>query len=657
MRAAAQLGTSFDGNDRKVVILLATCLLALVVAALFPSGGHFMVDEGAYHMMVRDFAGFRDFALWNGYEEFPSGELSFPVLRDHEGSLVSQYPEVYTLLALPFYRLMGYDGLFVLNALAFGGVAWLTFWLARRLFGSRGLALNACLVFVLATYAWEYSQATMPHAVSGLVVIGAVALALLALERPGEPRSLWLAAACGLVVGVGVGVRLDVAFVLPAVTVPFLFLRPWRPWHVLACALGTLPVLVLLGLVNQAKLGVISPFSYGTGQVGEVEGATPYLAVVVAGALALAAVRVATLPWGERQIREHRGLALLGLGLVVAAVLIVPQGRELAVRLADGLYQLLVDLRVRDLAILEGGLSRGPGGSMVYIGAVKKSLLQSCPYLVVLIVPLVHLLRRDANRLALALLFLVPASYIGALAYFAHHGGPGLNLRYLVPALPFLSILAAYAWRELVPDLPPAWRLRLILMGAILVAAFFFAIFPRAFPLGWQELLFLSLPLGLAGGLLVLVLLHMLGGPERRPALRGPLVAFFALSLTWSGVMAYGHDLPRSYALRKNRTDLTASVAPLIEPDSLLIAYSVGSFFGLLEEPRIRLATPPFDDFRDFEALVRFHLDAGRPVYLWVDRAWQEQVEARGLAGRLETRPLWKHQFGRLERLVALDGG
>ena len=237
MRAAARLGASFDGNDRKVAIMLSACLLALVVAVLLPSGGHFNVDEAAYHMMVRDFAGFRDFALWNGYEEFPAGELSFPVLRDREGHLVSQYPEAYTLLALPFYRLMGYDGLFALNALAYGGVVWLTFWLARRLFQSRGLALNACLVFVLASYAWEYSQATMPHALSGLFVIGAVALAVLALERPNERRSLWLIAACGLVVGIGVGVRLDVVFVLPAATVPFLFLRPWRPWHVLACAL------------------------------------------------------------------------------------------------------------------------------------------------------------------------------------------------------------------------------------------------------------------------------------------------------------------------------------------------------------------------------------------------------------------------------------
>ena len=149
-------------------------------------------------MMVRDFAGFRDFALWNGYEEYPSAELTFPVLRTHDGRLVSQYPEVFTLLAQPFYRLMGYDGLFVMNALAFAAVVWLTFRLAARLFESRKLALNACLILVFASYAWEYSQATMPHALSALFVIGAVALTVAALAHPSAARSYWLAAASGL---------------------------------------------------------------------------------------------------------------------------------------------------------------------------------------------------------------------------------------------------------------------------------------------------------------------------------------------------------------------------------------------------------------------------------------------------------------------------
>ena len=185
-----------------------------------------------------------DHALWNGYEEFPSRELWFPVLQIHAGRLISQYPEGFTLLALPFYRLLGYDGLFVLNALAFAGAVLLTYRLAHRYFGNRGLALDACLVLVFATYAWEYTQASMPHALSMLIVAGAVFLVVKALDAGTRGRALLAGLAGGGLIGFGATVRLDVMFALPLVIVPFLFVRPARPWLALSAGLATLPALI-----------------------------------------------------------------------------------------------------------------------------------------------------------------------------------------------------------------------------------------------------------------------------------------------------------------------------------------------------------------------------------------------------------------------------
>ena len=41
--AMPNFGASFDSNERKIAILLTACLLAVLVAAVFPSGGHLNV--------------------------------------------------------------------------------------------------------------------------------------------------------------------------------------------------------------------------------------------------------------------------------------------------------------------------------------------------------------------------------------------------------------------------------------------------------------------------------------------------------------------------------------------------------------------------------------------------------------------------------------
>ena len=78
----------------------------------------------------------------------------------------------------------------------------------------------------------------------------------------------------------------------------------------------------------------------------------------------------------------------------------------------------------------------------------QEALLQSCPWLPIVLVPLFLGRRDDANRRALLLLFLVPAVVIPIYAFFAWHGELALNLRYFLPTLPFLSLLAADAIRR-----------------------------------------------------------------------------------------------------------------------------------------------------------------------------------------------------------------
>ena len=58
----------------------SACLVAVVIAAGFSLGGHLNLDEGIYQLMARDFTATGCPGLWNGYEEFPSRELTFPAI-------------------------------------------------------------------------------------------------------------------------------------------------------------------------------------------------------------------------------------------------------------------------------------------------------------------------------------------------------------------------------------------------------------------------------------------------------------------------------------------------------------------------------------------------------------------------------------------------
>ena len=156
------------------VLLLAALLVAhvvLSVASLSP--GYLSVDEGTYHVMVKSLADHGSLAFDNGYEEFPSLELITGSVRVHEGRLVPVTPILFAILSLPFYRVAGYAGLFVLNNLAFLGSLALTAALAHRLFRDRALAMLSIAVLGLCTYAWEYSQAAWPHASSSFTVLAA----------------------------------------------------------------------------------------------------------------------------------------------------------------------------------------------------------------------------------------------------------------------------------------------------------------------------------------------------------------------------------------------------------------------------------------------------------------------------------------------------
>ncbi|MEO1088885.1 MAG: hypothetical protein AAFY88_32050, partial [Acidobacteriota bacterium] len=282
-------------------------------------------------------------------------------------------------------------------------------------------------------------------------------------------------------------------------------------------------------------------------------------------------------------------------------------------KIAHGLFQIVVDMRTRP-DISEPALARSAGGAMVYMGGVKKSLLQSLPYLALLYVPLVAAWRGHRHGSRLIFLLFLPAPIIGVFGSLAWHGSVALNMRYLNPILPWTSILAAWTWSRL-KQRPGAGRASLFALATFIALYLGFS-GPK--DLVSQELLFLTLPLVLAVGLIALELAARIARAKSAERLLpwGVLVA-----LAFAGALTFSRDYPTSADHRRHFMDVTRVIQPHLESPAILFSDGADIMWGLLDEvDDLYLARPANDAYATFPALVEVHRGDGRRVYLMLPK-------------------------------------
>lgn len=613
----------------RTVVLLGLLAAHIAASVLLVSPGHYSIDEGIYHQMARDFARSGTLESWNGYEEFPSQELTSVFHIEREGRLYPQYPYLAPVVAWPFYEALGYRGLFALNAVAYLGIAILCFAMARRIFGETALALDSVIILTVATFAWQYSQGAWPHALAVLSVTGALYLTVLGLTAPDERRMAGFALAAGSVIGLTAGIRLDVVFASPAIILPYFLLAPTRLRPAVAALAGMLPGFAILAATNYAKFDTFSPFSYGrTGGTSEPSG---YIPVALLGLLGVAVLWLATRPrvvdFARRRPWQAAGLFIALSGLA----LLIPPVAGTVTKIAVGASQLLVDLRFRNPEWLEPGMRRTASGAMVYFSGLKKALLQSLPWLPLLALPLAALFRpREPVRL-FAVLFLVSAGYLAVYSYYAWHGGLALNTRYFLPFLPAFAILGAWGLKELAADAPPPFRRAAIYAFLVALNAVIFLIRDDFQTPEANEGTLLTMPLVLAALLSIGLLLRGINAGRARRVLSGATLLAAATAMGWASAGALSYDYLLDTMRRRGMAVTGQSAAPLIERDSILFAQYELKYFGLYDRDRVRIAGTLRDNFESFRPLLDYHLDAGRPVYIALEEDGLEIARDRGL--------------------------
>lgn len=612
-----------------VPVSVSAMLLAGMLVLGTLHAGPLSIDEVTYLLMVRSFSSGKGVTIANGLEELGSPIFAAGWLHEVGGRLVSQYPDYWTVAAAPVFRVAGFEGLFWINVASFFACSALIWGLGIELFRDRPTAGLAVALFVGATYAWEYAVAAWPHMIATATILaGALALAKCLAEEEARRRWGW-SLVSGLVLGVGVGFRLDVAFALGGLAlVPILGAPPrWRESAL--CLLGAVPPLAGLAALNRIKFGVYSPFSYGS-SAGSTSGVGPYLPMVGVALLALGFVA-----WGRaRRFATRKTPAAHGiLAMALAAAVVVfawPSSRALIARAAEGVFQLVVDLRVRDLGIQEGALERGPTGSLVYAGVVKKSLLQSLPYLPLIALPLVGLLRARGDAWRGLLLAAVPASLVTVFGAFAWHGGLCFNLRYFLPVLPFAALLSAAALRELGPPRGRGWLVVVGLPALVALAVFGrWALGPMT--VAEQETFYLNAPLGLSG-LLILFLIAARFTPSSARWRTGAL-AMALVCVTWAGLVAFGLDLRATLRLRGVHARAAAAARPVLPERGVLLSTPLKLFAAAADRSELWLADPADDQYESLVTLVEKATAAGLPVYYGLPRGLLRMFEDPKLQG------------------------
>ena len=440
--------------------------LALIAFAFMAPPFPFIYDGAMYYDMARAMAarGALHIADNGGVEG--AAALTKHLASAHDGLVYPQYPSGYAFIAAPFYMLFGMRGLMLMNALSAAGALLLTFMIGRRLFDARA-ATWAVAFLALATFLPSYMFGVWPHALALAFWLGAILLAIEGNRRQGSRASLAMFAAAGLVIGAGVNIRIDLILAAPALFFWLrLFARPQDRLAPLALLLGMAPGLLCASYLNDLKFGVFTPFTYGAKTGADSIGR--YIPIMAGGAAALAAVwvlNIAAMAERAQKLLKERSMGttpavLYGaFFMIAAAAMLLPPARDFVFNL----YVLTINLQAHN-AYHQTGVEPDAYGHVLFWGYPKKALLQSLPYLPLIVIP-VFLFFRNRNVPAFSLCFLAIGAPVAFYTLNQWHGGGSYSMRYFIPALPFIALLSAWAFVKLLDAAGEVQRQRALLLA------------------------------------------------------------------------------------------------------------------------------------------------------------------------------------------------
>jgi hypothetical protein len=349
----------------------------------------------------------------------------------------------------------------------------------------------------------------------------------------------------------------------------------------------------------------------GDGSVVELGGYIQFLPYAVVAALMALSLRWRLI---QQSATGKGGLIALAVAMLLIAVL--PVTRELSIKVLNGFYALIIDLRHLSRIDTHPRIQNIGGQFYVYYGILKKSLLESLPYLGLAVFAVVGLFR-SKRRAAYALCLILPLIWFMPFILKEWIGGRANNLRYFSPMLPLLSILGAIGWRAVVREKrkPDHWS-RPTFAAAIVVAfALLYLLAARIEMLGFADAFFVTGGAQWFGLVLFLFALAWLLYPALRARIQLPFATLAQAAFVLAFVAAYVSDATATWGARAANEGHVKLLAYL-EPNAHVFADGQFALYFLLTRPDSTLAFYKPDDFQSDLKFIDVALDEGRPVYV-----------------------------------------
>ncbi|MEM7528763.1 MAG: hypothetical protein AAF416_13975 [Pseudomonadota bacterium] len=569
------------GVERWALWVLVAVSVVWVGGALFIApAAPFIIDGYIFLSMSEAFAERGSLFLDNGYADYGNPSLRVLLTRTIDGELVPQYPGLWGVLSAPAYLALGARGVMLMNALASIASVFAVWRLGILLFADRKLAIRGAVIFAVATYAVDYATGIWPQAVGAAIVIWAYVATVASAQNDGR-AAFQLAGIAGLLLGIGVALRADILFSLPA-AILWLLTTASRPYGSLAAfALGLVPGLGTATAINEAKFGVLSPMSYGVPAGNtSLEHWVPFLPFAVIGLLAALLLGLPVV----RRLVLRPVIIVLGSLAALSLGLALEETQALTRNLLTGIWALVVDLQTISLDI--HGTHVGEDGVVTVFGVVKKSLLHSLPYLAGCIV-LLPRIWRGPDQKPLAFCLLVSAAIIAPFALTSWHGGPANQVRYFLTILPVLALAAAAALREIAPLRKHGDRAGSLIFAivALLAGALPFAMGLRPSYISQNIFPWALVDVLLALGVAILIAPHINAYTR---ALRGRLAqamwTMMLVSFATATVSAWMLDMGITQKERLFNSEVAAAAATLPE-DALVVSFVVHRLGERLNTP------------------------------------------------------------------------
>lgn len=509
-----------EPDTREYIALFVVLAIAGLLLLSTSIEGPFTIDEVNYIVTV---VGLRDGVMTvPGTEGLTPSREIFAFDPDAHRRIAnttpvfSAAPPLYGPIALPFLFL-GWRGLVLINMLAFVVTGLCVFLIARSLSNQRHTAWIALLLALLGGPFLEFAQGVWPHMLS----VALVTTSLLFITRVWRDGQRWHAMLGGLLIGIAVGIREQNIILAGALGLTLIFFSKERLTSTLVYATGSALPLAIIATMQYFRQGLWHPFpkvvAYA-GHVGQqVSGATDFNP----------------------------------LGTLWTRFVDFSAQAEFVDPLLSVIYR------------------KDPGsGAFLVDGVVKKALLQSSPWIALVLVAFVAVWLVASWRRSDSLRILKPFSILIAslMVAFSVMGigrtdGLAYNQRYLLEVVPIAAIAAALVGDRISGKLTPF--LLGLLATAVLVSIIL--VVPS------QEFLRVAIrfvPLALA----VLTALSIFFTDGR---MKGSMIrALLGACLGWSLLVHTIWDLQASRARR------TRNAAVLRELESVVPARSAVFAFG-----------------------------------------------------------------------------